>query len=323
MTNHTIQKLKINQLLLDTQNPRYEELAGQDAGLKEMLDKQMGKLVNLANDIVESGLSPSDLLIVIPHDEKDLYLVLEGNRRVAAIKVLSNPMLIKVASDKTIRERFKTLSEKYAKEPIVEVNCVVFPSRKDAAHWIELRHRGEHQGVGVVKWDAQATDRFRERLTGKVSLEKQVFDFVKKEGKLDSELKKNIDKLPLSSLRRLVGDPDVRKQLGIETEDGKVHSLLVKDEVLKGLTRVVRDLVDKNITVTDTKQKQDRSSYIKSIPAADLPDTTQVAQSAWPLDKPEKATKAAPAQKQKKKPKTKRKKKVSQLQLSQNLDNHE
>ena len=35
MTNHNRLELVIDQLLLDTKNPRYEELSGQEAALKE------------------------------------------------------------------------------------------------------------------------------------------------------------------------------------------------------------------------------------------------------------------------------------------------
>ena len=303
MATHSIEEIRPTQLLLDTQNPRYEELAGQDAALKEMLDKQKAKLVKLAGDIVENGLSPSDLPIVIPapNGDEGMYLVLEGNRRVAAIKVLANPELIKLASDKATREKLEALSEGYGKSPVERINCVMFESRKDASHWIELRHRGENQGVGIVQWDAQATDRFRERLTGKVSAEKQVLEFVKQEGELGRESLKNIDKFPLSSLKRLVSDPDVRKRLGLKTVDSKVQSLFVKEEVAKGLTRIVGDLADQSITVTDIKQKQDRADYIEGIPDSNLPDPSQTAESAWPLDDPGKATKAATTTKKKKK----------------------
>lgn len=268
MAKYRIKEIQISQLLLDTQNPRYEELAGQDAALKEMLDKQKEKLVRLAGDIVDNGPSPSDLPIVLPEaDEKhELYVVLEGNRRVAAIKVLADPLLIKLASDPAIRDKFKTLSISYNEAPIESMNCVVFESRKDASHWIELRHRGENQGVGIVQWDAQATDRFRETLTGKVSPEKQVLEFVKQAGGLRPAAEKGIDKFPLSSLRRLVGDPDVRERLGLVKMDGKVHSLLTKGEVSKGLRRVVSDLAEQIITVTDIKQKHNRANYIDSIP---------------------------------------------------------
>ena len=55
----------IDQLLLDSENPRNESAANQRDALQKVLDDQEEKLFVLAEDIVEAGLSPMDRILVL------------------------------------------------------------------------------------------------------------------------------------------------------------------------------------------------------------------------------------------------------------------
>src|SRR5437868_3974152 len=81
-------------LLLDGENPRLPEPnKGQRAVLQELAAHQGKKLLALAKDIEKHGLNPSDLPIVMPVGGGDAktFCVLEGNRRLTALKALDNP----------------------------------------------------------------------------------------------------------------------------------------------------------------------------------------------------------------------------------------
>ncbi len=191
----------------------------------------------LAEDIAKNGLSPSDLPIVTLHDDGVHYLVLEGNRRIAALKILANPNLVKYGSDKSIREKLKKISDDAQGQPLPEkIACVEFPSEEEAAHWLELRHQGQNQGRGVVAWDGQATDRFRERMSGKTSPERQVIEFMRSGGHLGTDVVSRLDSLPITNLKRLLQDPYVRSKVGIEIDQGRVSTPFLKKEIVKGLT---------------------------------------------------------------------------------------
>ena len=57
-----------------------------------LAEHQQKKLERLAHDIQLYGLDPSSLPIVMPYGEgSNRYLVLEGNRRLLALKALENP----------------------------------------------------------------------------------------------------------------------------------------------------------------------------------------------------------------------------------------
>ena len=84
--------LKIGSLLLDQSNPRIPAVTSQRDALQQVLDDQQEKLANLADDIVEVGMSPTDnFLVMRSPTASDKFIALEGNRRLAALKILQNP----------------------------------------------------------------------------------------------------------------------------------------------------------------------------------------------------------------------------------------
>src|SRR5258707_8409620 len=88
--------LKIADLLLDLENPRITKAVGQKDALQKIIEDQDAKLIVLAESIVEDGgLNPMDRLLVIKSpDDHGKYIVIEGNRRFAAIKILHNPAVL-------------------------------------------------------------------------------------------------------------------------------------------------------------------------------------------------------------------------------------
>ena len=89
MENYTISEIPVKNLLLDVNNPRHDILDNQKDAIQEMIIDQHDKLINLARDIVEQGVNPSELTIVILNENNlKEYIVLEGNRRVVALNCL-------------------------------------------------------------------------------------------------------------------------------------------------------------------------------------------------------------------------------------------
>lgn len=84
-----------------------------------MKNDQSEKICNLSKNIVNNGmLNPSELVIVTPSEsDKKIYFVLEGNRRVTALKILSNPSLI-ATSHASYYKRIKELEIKCRQKTI-------------------------------------------------------------------------------------------------------------------------------------------------------------------------------------------------------------
>lgn len=283
MAEYSVQEIQIGKLLLDVSNPRHEILEGQTETLREIILDQKGKLVKLAYDIVDNGLNPADLTIVTPStDEKDLYIVLEGNRRLAALKLLGDPAMAALGVGAKDVNALKSCSERYNDNPISHLRCVVFNKREDAVHWIELRHTGENEGRGIVNWGAKEKARFSQ-LQGRPSPALQVVEFVRKNASLGKEGKEALKKPNISSTKRLINDPYVRETLGISISDGFVATNLAPEEVINGLTRLVMDVATESISVNHIRFKSDRASYINEFTEEDLPSTKAKPVETWKL----------------------------------------
>lgn len=79
------QALKIDDILLDQENPRLDGANSQREILQDLFDDENGKgaekILVLAESIVKRGLSPIDNILVMPAPKGTKgYLSLEGNR---------------------------------------------------------------------------------------------------------------------------------------------------------------------------------------------------------------------------------------------------
>ena len=174
--------IPVASLLVDELNPRLTQpSSGQKNAIRALAIVQGRKLQALAEDIVEHGLSPGDLTIVMPFGGGgDRYVVLDGNRRLTALRVLEIPDLLADAVPKRVYNAIRRMAATYRDSPIKEIHCVVFDNRDEANHWIELRNAGERGGAGPVQWGSDETDRFRTRTGGQANFATQVLDFLEK-----------------------------------------------------------------------------------------------------------------------------------------------
>ncbi len=297
VTNATI---KLDNLLINTENFRYETVNNQKEATSRMLEEQRTKLVNLAQHILKHGLNPNKKTQVYPSShEASKYIVLEGNRRVLALKFLENPDLIDDPSFSTIKKRFQALRAANTDKLIDELECIVYNSPEEAYEWIKLEHTGQREGIGTVAWNAQQVQRFEEKVEGKSSIALQTMTFFEKSNSIPPDLKAKLPSLPITNLDRLLSDPDVRSLLGIEINNGILQSEIDEKEVSKGLTQVVKDLLAPAFNVGKIYTKDDRRDYLKAFPLENRPDLSKKATKPWLLTAD---TKAAPSTKKGKPP---------------------
>lgn len=156
--------IRASQALLDPENPRLPDGTANDReAINRLLAEGSGQLLALARDLVEQGeANPTELPIVMKDGKK--FIVLEGNRRFAALKLLADP---KLADDKTHRSAFERIG-KNGKPVPKAIFSAVFMDRDSADHWITLRHTGANDGVGVRGWSAEQAARHRKRMRAPV-----------------------------------------------------------------------------------------------------------------------------------------------------------
>lgn len=137
-------------LVLDANNPRLfigKTGAEQDVLVKMLVDT--ADLKELVQSMSENGYIPIEPLIVTDYGQ-DKYVVLEGNRRLAALRVLTNPILARecrISIPKDIPQHIRDTFE--------EVAVYKVASEKDARSLIGFKHvNGPH------KWESFAKAQF-------------------------------------------------------------------------------------------------------------------------------------------------------------------
>lgn len=252
-------------LLIDEENPRISQPnSGQHQTLQSLAQSLGPKLQALAADIVRSGLDPSNLPIVMPlSGSTTRHTVLEGNRRLAALRALENPDSIVGVVSPIILTQIRRLSKGYHENPVDQIPCVVVNDRDEARHWIELRHTGENAGAGVVPWGSDESARFRAR-TGVPEPHTQALDFLQLRGTLSAELR---SKVPGTNFKRLIETPAVRAKLGIDIQKGTLLLRAAEAKVAKALMHVINDLVSGTTKVGDIYTSTQRGQYAAALPA--------------------------------------------------------
>jgi hypothetical protein len=251
-------------LLIDAENPRLPQPnTGQREAQRALAEYQKQKLLVLATSIVEKGLDPSNLPIVMAtHDDLKRYIVLEGNRRLTALKALENPDSLVGAVDDDVLGKLRELSRKYQAAPIESVSCLLVKSREEANHWIELRHTGLNEGAGVMPWGSDESSRFRAR-SGRAEIHSQALDILEKHGHLTPEKRR---KVPASSFKRLLGTPELRAKIGLDLRDGELILTGDAKPVAKALAFIAEELTAGRVKTEDIYTREKRIKYANGLP---------------------------------------------------------
>lgn len=277
-----VKTIKLTSLFVNTENYRFEPLSSQKEAIDKMVEDQGDKLYSLVDDIVTNGLSPVDLIIVTPNEDNNKYIVLEGNRRITSLKLLNNPTLI---DDKyiSLRKKFQKLQKENpnAISELKNIACAVFENPTEADIWIKRKHSGELNGIGTVTWNAQQKQRFEEKTEGKSSIPLQIITLLKSQDNVSDTIKDSLSKLNITNLQRLMSDPYVREHLGLGINNGTLVSKVEVSEVVKGLIKVVTDILNPEFKVSEIYNREKRKQYIDNFDTNQKPDLSNEASEQW------------------------------------------
>lgn len=140
-------QLSVTNLHLDAKNPRLgrETLARAPREIIQYLFDN-DKAMEVAKSIAGRGYFPNEPLLAIK--EKDKFVVVEGNRRLAALKALREPGLLEGSLQRQI-ERLSRQIEDLTE--IASVPVTIAPSRRATDRQIA----GRHIGTPVLAWQAE------------------------------------------------------------------------------------------------------------------------------------------------------------------------
>lgn len=143
-----VKNVHVNDILLDVDNARIRTGTDQKDCIQKILRKE-DQLVTLAQDIFASGLTTMPILVK-PKGKK--WVVKDGNRRIAALKILNDPD--RWISDARVKARFTAIRDLDPEEVLSKVD--VLASSDDDAIMAEVlaRHSGAQEGAGQLDWSA-------------------------------------------------------------------------------------------------------------------------------------------------------------------------
>ena len=287
----TIARLRVTNLLLDAENPRLGKPDQGSRWTQNSILQQFAshaKVQSLGEDIATKGLNPSKRPIVMPAaDKAKSYTVLEGNRRLAAVRLIGEPRLAGEGS--SAAKTFRSLAKHASKMPD-EVECVIVKNREEADHWIRMEHGLGKDGTSTLEWGPSEKSRYQERVhgEGRYSKSTALVDTLADTGMLDPAM---VRKMPITTLDRLLNDPEFRSGLGLDFED-----IAITDSNRGAILRVLTDLATGTVKVDKVKTKSLRGVYLADVlanptPIATSPITTKKGSQRSRVQRPDHARK--------------------------------
>lgn len=282
--------IKVNSLSLDPENPRVPD-AGTPMSVRDTIAAliEYEELYDLTKKIAKAGgLYPHESLIAVEEDGEKI--VVEGNRRLAALMLLDNPDL---APDGETR-KFKSLRELISPQAIEKARVVIAPSREAAAPLILARHSGD----AVRRWQRGQQAKYIRSLLPPGHTVKDLADRI---GESEAEIVKSLrldtmyhlaQTMPvdssvhavvanphlfnLSALERLIDTPSTLTTLGISfTSEGGVVGTIDPLEFKKGYTRIIHDIAKGatagGIDTRSLNKRADIDAYLQKL-GKDKPD---------------------------------------------------
>lgn len=148
-----IVEVETKKLDFDPQNPRFFRL--NDASnaatvIEEMLDDE--SVHDLMLSIGQQGYFPGEPLLAVKSGSK--YIIVEGNRRLAAVKLLNGELLPPKRKSKGVTEIIDDTDNKPKKLP-----CIIYNNREDVLRYIGYRHI-----TGVKEWDSLSKAKYLKEL---------------------------------------------------------------------------------------------------------------------------------------------------------------
>jgi hypothetical protein len=274
-----IKRIAVTSLLLDTENPRLPQSGGA-LPQRQIVDELVthDDVYELAKNIAGLGYFPTEILLGV-HDN-DQIVIIEGNRRLTALKLLINPELAPQAH----LEKFRRLAEKVATAMIAKVQVTIAPSREAATPILLARHTARQ----IQAWERPMQARFYRQLLERgltpddlvqsygVTIG-QIQDWIRADHvyrlacSLDfpDDVKAKVTnnrEFPLTTLERLVASQPVREFLMLKPDPKEVLVSTAKPkDFLKAFRQIVSDVADGSIDSRAANDADNISKYVKTL----------------------------------------------------------
>ena len=278
-----LRKIRINEIVNYYENPRHEIATTEKDTLKKLFESVGNHyMLNLAEDIANHGLLGNQQVVVVYSDEIEKYVVYEGNRRVAAIKMLISPSEFDFL-DKSTRIKVEKMAEQLV-VPNKEMLCYV-TDEKEAFFIMERIHSGEDKGRGLKAWNAREKEAFRARQDDKKSISYLIDFYVKK-------YCDNFDIttiMPFTTIQRIFANREIKRRVGLDIADETTFT----DEKMKLVVSVIKAVEEsaKEVGIPTTRlYNRARDIEDKVLPIIDACRSREIKRDIPQVIKPEQSS---------------------------------
>lgn len=267
-----IRVIPLDKIKLDQENVRFgnDVAESQREAIKLMLSDpdDAKKILRLAEHIVQYGLDPTELQLVTP-DEDGNFIVLEGNRRLTALKLLQRPDLC--PTDRNYKGFLKAHNNLPNGVP-ENLQCSVVPTRASGDVWIELKHTGENKGAGRVDWNSDIRDERRARTTGIESIGRQLRNLVIDNHRyFSAKAALDCKEVDVTTLTRLFSSTTGQTTFRLKVENRTLTPQLPLEHIAPSIEFMLDMFVSHGYNVNDVRAEPDRIRTLKHIPLEILP----------------------------------------------------
>lgn len=254
---------KLSELQLDQNNYRTGPTSSQREAILAIIRDQEEKLVNLAEDLLEVGPSPGEPIWVARSTKSSgMYVVLEGNRRVAALKLMDNPA---IADGTVVEAGFRALATRFAAAPRRELQGWLFDDPEDAKQWQRRRHLTSASGVGLQGWKPLAKARANKDQGVKAPRFLAVVELLENESDEWQSLSDVLDS-KWTTVDRVLNASTLAPDLGVSI-DLRSHKITFEngDDAAgkRLLLEILNAIADPSFTFAEIEKDTDREAFIK------------------------------------------------------------
>jgi hypothetical protein len=280
------------------------------------------KVFDLARSIADNGYYPIEAIILVAEDGH--RYVIEGNRRVAALKLLLSPEF----APEDWQPRFRALANRVDPKAIKRVKAVSAPSREAAAPIIMSRHTQSQ----IESWSPLMQARFyRNLVTSKIPIQDIASQYHIPLASITNALRmdmmysiacvldlpddvaakvRNPREFPITTLERIYENPKGLESLGIKFDEAKgLVGSVKREEFQKGYSRIVSDIATRKVDSRALNTSEHIRGYLQGL-GTDRPDLSRRGQftlksllgTARPIGVPQDGAGKRPSRRSKPKP---------------------
>lgn len=249
-----IDSIPVLELMLDTSNPRIRHGADQTDCLARVLRDET-RFMNLLKDIAQNGLSPEHVLVSPGGDGK--WIVRDGNRRVAALKMLNLPDCCPVDR---LKPQIAQIALRHAGGFPRAITCLSSSDETSILDYLVRKHTGQNEGVGLRDWTSFMRSVFNLQ-HGFTENNKRAAQLVMWAEDHGTEV---ADGFPLTTLTRFT-KRELVALLGFSFENDQLQTILPEADALRLLQRVLMDLETGAKKVDDLFTPEQQRAYVQGI----------------------------------------------------------